>query len=320
MKSSSCLLCGQPLSRIRVGGGEDFCSREHRNQYRLCRGMDRLSDAHKISTVIRRREVPKPLSQPFGWRAGEPRMAEARRILETRKPALRPIVSRLITGMPKSEVLRGPAAGRPPESQPLGFHILSRLAQPRYGVRTLRIAPPRSAARKHVKRTVQAVASAKKGLTTRVSLGVTFLLPRAQRWQFGGSLMPPLRLNWPEIPNRPTSVEGAAEMWTLAVPGVGLFRPVLREFQLRRATASGRPAAQTISAPVPPGTVAPREAVVRANHFPAPSTLRVAMRRAQVFPSFARPAHFPADFAGAHRIAAAPFAPQDPVFRSSNEE
>src|SRR5215813_1763046 len=60
--SKNCLLCGKPLSRIRVGGGEDFCSREHRNQYRLRQGMDRLTEANKMASLMRRREQPKPIN------------------------------------------------------------------------------------------------------------------------------------------------------------------------------------------------------------------------------------------------------------------
>ena len=62
MSAKSCLLCGAPLGRIRVGAGEDFCSREHRNQYRLKRSMECLSEANKVATLARRRENPKALS------------------------------------------------------------------------------------------------------------------------------------------------------------------------------------------------------------------------------------------------------------------
>ena len=61
MPARTCLLCGKPLARIRVGAGGDFCSREHRNQYRLRRGMDCLAEANKVATLARHRETPKPL-------------------------------------------------------------------------------------------------------------------------------------------------------------------------------------------------------------------------------------------------------------------
>jgi len=63
MNGRTCLLCGKPLSRLWVGAGEDFCSREHRNQYRLRRGMDRLLEANKVANLMRRRENPKPISR-----------------------------------------------------------------------------------------------------------------------------------------------------------------------------------------------------------------------------------------------------------------
>ena len=59
MSARTCLLCGKPLSRIWVGAGDDFCSREHGNQYRLKRGMDRLTETNKISSLMRRRESPR---------------------------------------------------------------------------------------------------------------------------------------------------------------------------------------------------------------------------------------------------------------------
>ena len=61
MPAKTCLLCGKTLVFIRVGAGGDFCSREHRNQYRLRRGMDCLAEANKVATLARRRETPKAL-------------------------------------------------------------------------------------------------------------------------------------------------------------------------------------------------------------------------------------------------------------------
>ena len=62
MSARSCQLCNKPLSRIWVGSDGDFCSREHRNQYRLRQGMDRLQEANKVANVMRRREQVKPLN------------------------------------------------------------------------------------------------------------------------------------------------------------------------------------------------------------------------------------------------------------------
>jgi hypothetical protein len=62
MSAKSCLLCGKPLSRLRVGGDGEFCSREHRNQYGLRRGLNRLAEVDKVSNLMRRRESPKQIS------------------------------------------------------------------------------------------------------------------------------------------------------------------------------------------------------------------------------------------------------------------
>jgi len=70
MNGKTCLLCGRSLGRIRPGSGGDFCSREHRNQYRLRRSMDCLTEANKVSTLARRRENPKPLTNSAVQSAG----------------------------------------------------------------------------------------------------------------------------------------------------------------------------------------------------------------------------------------------------------
>src|ERR1035438_5378774 len=61
MSGRTCQLCGKPLSRIWTGGG-DYCSREHRNQHRLRLGMDRLQEANKVASLMRRRENLKPIT------------------------------------------------------------------------------------------------------------------------------------------------------------------------------------------------------------------------------------------------------------------
>ncbi len=74
MNARTCLLCGKPLSRIWVGAGEDFCSREHRNQYRLRRGMDRLQEANKVASLMRKRENLKQIPTMLDSH-GDPRAA-----------------------------------------------------------------------------------------------------------------------------------------------------------------------------------------------------------------------------------------------------
>jgi len=79
MSAKVCLYCGKTLVFIRVGAGGDFCSREHRNQYRLRRKMDCLSEANKVSTLARRRETPKAL---FGEAVAGPDGAVPRAFLD----------------------------------------------------------------------------------------------------------------------------------------------------------------------------------------------------------------------------------------------
>ena len=61
MNGRTCQLCGKALSRFTVGSGGDFCSREHRNQFRLRLGMDRLMEANKVASLMRRRENAKAI-------------------------------------------------------------------------------------------------------------------------------------------------------------------------------------------------------------------------------------------------------------------
>jgi len=63
MNVRTCQLCGKPLSRLRNVEG-DFCSKEHKSQYRLRAGMNRLQEANKVANLMRRRESPKQISSP----------------------------------------------------------------------------------------------------------------------------------------------------------------------------------------------------------------------------------------------------------------
>ena len=59
MSAKTCQLCGKPLGRRGAEG--EFCSKEHRNQYRLRQGLDRLQEADKVATMMRRREALRPI-------------------------------------------------------------------------------------------------------------------------------------------------------------------------------------------------------------------------------------------------------------------
>jgi hypothetical protein len=103
MSAKVCQLCGKSLSRLRVGGDGDFCSREHRNQYGVRRGMDRLEEVNKIASLMRRRENPRHI-------AASKLMCNSaldrRGFFEARQSTRKPDVAAF------SPVFRGPAAPR----------------------------------------------------------------------------------------------------------------------------------------------------------------------------------------------------------------
>jgi hypothetical protein len=92
MNGRVCQLCGKALSRFTVGSGGDFCSREHRNQFRLRLGMDRLMEANKVASLMRRRENAKtiPAAQLARDSKVSPRVAPLAR-MPVRRPDLGPL-------------------------------------------------------------------------------------------------------------------------------------------------------------------------------------------------------------------------------------
>src|SRR5579871_1647905 len=97
MSAKTCQLCGKPLGRRNSDG--EFCSREHRTQFRLRRGMDRLEEANKVANIMRRRENLRPIpaselsapgaSDSKAWTSPLPfRVQQA----EYRFPASRPLL------------------------------------------------------------------------------------------------------------------------------------------------------------------------------------------------------------------------------------
>ena len=98
MTARVCQLCGKPLSRLWVGGDGDYCSKEHRNQHRLRQGMDRLEEASKVTSLMRRRENPRQISAAILMRntAGETRRFERQaRLLGTQVAAFAPVLTGL---------------------------------------------------------------------------------------------------------------------------------------------------------------------------------------------------------------------------------
>lgn len=86
MSGRSCQFCGKPLWRIRRGSEGDFCSREHRNQYQLRRGLSQIAEADKAASIGRRREQPNiaALFRPAGAAT-----VETRRLFAFKNPVTR---------------------------------------------------------------------------------------------------------------------------------------------------------------------------------------------------------------------------------------
>ena len=147
MNAKSCLLCGKPLSRLRVGGDGDFCSREHRNQHRLRRGMDRLEEANKVTSLMRRRENPRHIS-PARLMCNS--ALEQRGFLEPKPLAAGTEIatySPVLPGPAAPRVNRGPDRYKPPRAARLMGPGVPRRADPsRLNIRdrgTLPEVPPR---------------------------------------------------------------------------------------------------------------------------------------------------------------------------------
>ncbi len=116
MSVKSCQLCGKPLGRMRVGSDGDFCSREHRNQFRLRRGMDRLEEANQVATLMRRRENPRQI--PIAQLAA-PGVTDRRGSLTAARFALHRASAEFPTFSPALFQPRPPAEGLQSFSNPL---------------------------------------------------------------------------------------------------------------------------------------------------------------------------------------------------------
>ena len=89
------------LSRLRVGGDGDFCSKDHRNQFRLRAGMDRLVEVNKVASLMRRREAARQIPLSSLIRSGNTArhdfgdllpssLSTAPRVAKMRPPAIAP--------------------------------------------------------------------------------------------------------------------------------------------------------------------------------------------------------------------------------------
>jgi len=210
MNARTCLLCGKPLSRIWVGAGEDFCSREHRNQYRLRRGMDRLLEANKVASLLRRREQPKPISATL--QAGN---AAAR---GTDPAPIRLSGSGTKPRYPASKwtpPVRIPGARswveghqtRTEKAKPRAYGILrSQIPQDSGAARVIlgkgvrQIEPPGATYLERTRQPRPIRIAGKHGSALRVSAGAGFKLPAKRGRHFPASQQPLAAMRWPDRP------------------------------------------------------------------------------------------------------------------------
>jgi hypothetical protein len=248
------MLCGKALSRIWAGTGEGFCSREHRNQYRLRRGMDRLIEANKVANVMRRRENPRQVPPPTLRNSGasSPRNFENLQVPRDFTAAglagrnLRPILE---NGFDATGRFRAPRAnsgrehtGVIAESSPLRL-------EGQYPL------PPRLALRIRVQSAqappaVKGVPAVSAGPALRVSMAARFRVPQTN--------LQSVRVPGPEIPG-------------LAWPGI---RP------LSRPGAAGQaiPATFAMAIAEPPTSIPAAPPADQQNHFEWPGAIRIRMQ------------------------------------------
>src|SRR5581483_4409920 len=140
MSVKTCQLCGKALSRMRVGSDGDFCSREHRNQFRLRKGMDRLMEANKVASLMRRRENPKqiPLAQllasPVMQQRVAPELSFPARRFQSPVPRIRPAVARTAVSADRRLISLRNRAGAPAEPRMMSseaFPFPPRFAHPK---------------------------------------------------------------------------------------------------------------------------------------------------------------------------------------------
>ncbi|HEX3746131.1 MAG TPA: hypothetical protein VHW09_19460 [Bryobacteraceae bacterium] len=228
MNGRTCQLCGKALSRFTVGSGGDFCSREHRNQFRLRLGMDRLMEANKVASLMRRRENAKaiPAAQLVRDCKALPRLAPLLR-MPVRELGMRPLPLRSPLAVP-SVVARSIGLHLAPEAAtPMRAEVRS--AEPRaFPIRPKRLLPPRGASFRA--RITPAGAVPPRLDRTRLAQlrrEVTELRLNLRRANDGGS----------GIQVKPLRIPG--QHWQEALPAVGLHNSADRGRDLRVSSGVG---------------------------------------------------------------------------------
>ncbi len=202
------MLCGKPLSRIWVGAGEDFCSREHRNQYRLRKGMDRLQEANKVATLLRRREQPKPISSALQPGTSDPRLPDSSsiRFQERGKSPAFPSTkwsppARIPGARGAAETRSSPPAEVPPRDYGI-LHVqsLQNSGAPRVMLSkgSRQIDPPGADYLERTRRPQSIRVSGRHGSALRVSAGAGFRLPAKRGRHFPTPRHTFAAMRWPD--------------------------------------------------------------------------------------------------------------------------
>ncbi len=198
MSAKSCQYCGKPLSKIRIGDGE-FCSREHRNQYRMRRGMDRLLEANQVASLLRRRETPKPISPERPPAEAEPRLGEEK-IRFSPSPEEMAVPSTRWAPSVTLPQAQGPIGWRPklPASQPKPFEMLRQTATRVVPGRGRPSIPPAgSDYLNRAKRPKMISHGAREGALLRVSMASGFRLPQLRSQSLHAPDPSPAAFLWP---------------------------------------------------------------------------------------------------------------------------
>lgn len=277
MSARACQLCGKPLSRIRVGTDGDFCSREHRNQFRLRQGMDRLMEANTVASLMRRRERPKNIV---------PKLTDSASSLERRGfsqgPPI-PVRPGFVMRSAHMSLGTGNGLGHASRTQIalVRFHVLGTgdarhsmnvLPRPSHGLFLL--PKPRRAGRGGSERTMAPAREISPaplaGVMLRVSGSAGFRLPRVQvRQVVPDRSTSTLRAGFKDLAGRPFSrlleARTTSEQWSALRTGLHVTAPRFAFYQPWSGLRAGlRQISGTNTAgAIPPVPVMPRMAQVR---------------------------------------------------------
>jgi hypothetical protein len=334
MSLRTCLLCGKPLSRIWSGSSEEFCSREHRNQYRLRQGMDRLLESTRVSNVMRRRELPMTVAQPAGPAGSDSaRLAESRGIRvrsHNPKPMIPATAARLHAGIPEGRewVRERQIAGA--SAAPRDFRMLRQgkarpvpiVRRPRLASAALGIDPR--------KKSSPFGPEARKGRALRVSMGAGFHVPKFPKRAFAPRPIAPPGLKWSDQAHGPLIQESpvAPRAFGVLVSTQEIRRPGNRA----AVTVDFKwPGLMPIAATAPNGERGRRDSTMplgRDERAPVTSAfpsligalLRGHIRGSGLSANFARTLQAPAEAAAAFRVATVRFDSQYLASSSSTQE